>query len=649
LLRFDEQSDADQALVEKVRKQKQVAQPNHDRWREQAEKRYALYRSFRSFKKDWRDVGPNDRDDFWQNARRTFGTELFIPHCFATVETTVPKMLSQLVRPQVKPLEQDAEANTLPMQQTIDAQMAQIHYNLTLQDVGKTGLIYGLGIQKVRWRYSTRSRPYLAPVTVLGAAGPSHFKKVEQDYVDFDDPEAIWVDPFDWFYDDNGWDMQTIEFCIHRTWRTRQYIKERVQAKDWRNIEESDLESLEPTGSGEWDRVMEGRLEARGFADVNRTRDRDLHEVWEYHDRNEVITVLDNNIVVASGPNPYWHGKLPFQIYRPTKVPGELPGIGEIEPIEDLQREINEMRTQRRDNAVLVLNKPFAYWDGLVDPDEIRFGAGTLIPTPGDPRELIRPLDVGDIPGSGYQEEAALVSDIEKTSGISETVAGGNSNAASVATATGAQLVQQAASLRVQNKLRLLEEELMVPTVEQFGELNQQKIRTPRDIRLPGMPELEPAEGSVLPTQRWQWITVGPDSLQGKFEYTVDSGASQPDNIPQMRQDAQMKYQMLGQNPMIEQRKMLAEVMHDLGFKDPERFLAPPGPNFPAIDPNVVGQLLVQAGVDQNVVQQALQQGQAAAMQAGATNQEGSPGAEQQRAGAAPDQQEGAPALNGQP
>jgi hypothetical protein len=33
------------------------------------------------------------------NARRTFGTELFIPHCYATVETTVPKMLSQLVRP----------------------------------------------------------------------------------------------------------------------------------------------------------------------------------------------------------------------------------------------------------------------------------------------------------------------------------------------------------------------------------------------------------------------------------------------------------------------------------------------------------------------------------------------------------------------
>jgi hypothetical protein len=435
--------------------------------------------------------------------------------------------------------------------------------------------------------------------------------------------------------------MRTIEFAIHRTWRTRDYLAKRVKAGDWRNIELSDIESLEPSGTGEWNKVMQGRMEARGFADINRDRDSQLHEVWEYHDGEEIITVLNNEIVVASGPNPYWHGKLPFQIYRPTKVPGEFPGIGEIEPIEDLQREINEMRTQRRDNAVLVLNKPFAYWDGLVDPDEIRFGAGTLIPTPGDPRELIRPLDVGDIPGSGYQEEAALVSDIEKVSGISETVAGGSSDAASTATATGAQLVQQAASLRVQNKLRLMEEELIGPTVEQFGELNQQKIRTPRHVRLPGSPELEPQPGSVLPTQRWSWIEVGPDNVAGKFEYSVDAGASQPDNIPQMRQDAQMKFQILGQNPMADQRKVLIEIMHDLGFTDPERFLAPPGPNFPTLDPNVVGQTLVNAGVPEEVVQQALQQGQQAAAQQGATPvQEG---------GAAGDQQAGQPQGNGGP
>lgn len=649
MIRFDDQTPEDRELVEKVRRAKKRQDPHHERWREQAEKRYALYRSFRSFKNDWRDVGPNDRDDFWRSARRTFGTELFIPHCFATVETTVPKMLSELQRPLIKPLDRDSEGNTLPMQQTIDAQMAQIKFNLTTQDVAKTGLIYGLGIAKQLWRYDTCKRSYLAPVTVPIDGGPTHHKKVDENYVEFDDPDSVWVDPFDFFYDDNGWDMRTIEFAIHRTWRTKDYLRKRVDAGDWRNITSEDLDSLEPTGTGEWDRVMQGRLEARGFADLNRNRDQVLHEVWEYHDGKELITVLDNNIVVASGPNPYWHGQLPFAIYRPTKVPGEFPGIGEIEPIEDLQREINEMRTQRRDNAVLVLNKPFAYWDGLVDPDDIKFGAGTLIPTPGDPRELIRPLDVGEIPGSSYQEEAAIITDIEKVSGISETVAGGNSNAASVATATGAQLVQQAASLRVQNKLRLLEEEFSAVVVEQFGELNQQKIRTPRDIRIPGMPTLEPEPGSVMPTQRWQWITVGPDSLRGRFEYSVDAGASQPDNIPQMRQDAQMKYQMLGQNPMIEQRKMLADVMHDLGFKDPERFLAPPGPNFPAIDPNVVGQLLVQAGVDQQVVQQALQQGQAAAMQAGATNQEGGPAGEQQRNGGPPEDQPQEAISNGQP
>ena len=65
-----------------------------------------------------------------------------------------------------------------------------------------------------------------------------------------------------------------------------------------------------------------------------------------------------------------WHKQLPFSAFRPT-VSGikTLDGIGEIEPLEDLIQEMDTLRSQRRDNATLVLQKTFAYMDGVVDPE----------------------------------------------------------------------------------------------------------------------------------------------------------------------------------------------------------------------------------------------------------------------------------------
>ena len=50
LIRYDEQSDADQALVDLVRRKKDEANPYHQRWRGIAERRYAMYRSYQDFK-----------------------------------------------------------------------------------------------------------------------------------------------------------------------------------------------------------------------------------------------------------------------------------------------------------------------------------------------------------------------------------------------------------------------------------------------------------------------------------------------------------------------------------------------------------------------------------------------------------------------
>jgi hypothetical protein len=93
-----------------------------------------------------------------------------------------------------------------------------------------------------------------------------------------------------------------------------------------------------------------------------------------------------------------------------------MVGIGEIEPIEDLAEEMNTLRSQRRDAATMALNAPYAYYDGLVDPADLKWGPNVAIPVPGDPRELLFQLPVKDVPASGYQEAAEIKADIEQAS-----------------------------------------------------------------------------------------------------------------------------------------------------------------------------------------------------------------------------------------
>jgi hypothetical protein len=46
---------------------------------------------------------------------------------------------------------------------------------------------------------------------------------------------------------------------------------------------------------------------------------------------------------------------LPFQVYRPTPLQKQMVGIGDLEPLEHLQRELDTLRSQRRDAATMAL------------------------------------------------------------------------------------------------------------------------------------------------------------------------------------------------------------------------------------------------------------------------------------------------------
>ena len=577
----------EEALKQRVREDFDQAEERHKSHRRPWERYYGMYRSYREMADAYSSATPPGRDEILRDAQGEWGAELVIPYVFSTVETILPRMLSSRPRMLVMPRNRRSEDNAPHMRQLIDGQQERIRYELKLQDTGKSGLIYGLGIQKVFWRLEKTKRRVLVP----GATGP------EPGFVEggWDDPDVEDVDIFDFFWDPFASELEKCRYVIHRTWRDHRYVMDRVKAGVWREMTDEDVRSLGP--GSKYDEVIDARMVAAGHRDWQ-TRGNQLHEVWEWWDRrdNQVVTMLDREVPVQQGDEPYWHGELPFVSFRPTTSGmKQLPGIGEPETIEDLVREMNTLRRQRRDNAALKLAQVFAYAEGFVNPDDLVFFPGAAIETQGEPRDLLFPINVGDIPNSGYQEEANLQADIERTTGISDPVSGAGDASQ---TATGVQLVQAAANVRIQMKTRRLEAELVKPACRMFGGMNQQKILSNREIRIPAPPQ--PGQ----PERRWAWVELGPSELMGEFDYEPEGGSTAPENVPQMRQDALQFMQTFGNDPQIDPLMSREHALTLFGVKQPHQWVRPE----PV--PQSLPDVLVQMGADPELIKEAIEQAQ---------------------------------------
>lgn len=576
------------ALSQRVVDRFEVADPEHRQHRDRWDGFMGQYHSYTDFKRSYASSAPRDRDKIMSDGIREFGADLYIPHTFTVIETILPRMLSNRPRMLFLPRDRDSARNTENMRWMLDAQQERLAYELTLQTTGKTGLILGLGVQKCWWDYYVRDRYVIARRRLLPG-----WRRATVRSVDRDDPCVEDVDPYDFLWEPTADRIANAGWVIHRTWRSTEYVLDRFRTGEWDllpDAREITAEDLRENRLGEWESVWKVRRQAQGYTGSSVAREgAELHEVWEFHTRDEVITVLDRQTPVRYVGNPAWHGELPFHVYRPTEIPHCMVGKGEPEPIESLQDEINTVRSMRLDHAILRMQAPIFYEDGVLDPHTIRWGPGYMnaVQTGGQNiRDMLMPMQVGDLPISSYREIEELRSDIERASGISDQTAGAT---LASETATGAQLVQASANVRIQLKTRRMERELIAGVSRQMVLLNQQRIVSNRDVRIPTVPQ----PGSGL-DQAWAWRSVGPSELAGMWEIVPEGGSTAPDNVPQDRSDAQALMPLIG-NPMLNARALLPVVLEKLGLRHVEAYLAP-DTHVPSQTLDAIMQMLVVQG-----------------------------------------------------
>jgi len=572
--------------------------------KETLNRRFEQYRGFKRWKDDWIKAGPNDRDGLLRDSKQTWGAQLHIPLSYRTIETMVPRAIAHRPRLIYLPRKEIWEENVHNIRLLVDAQQDQIDIDLPFQAVMRSGRIYGLGVGKSYWdkRYALRRR--LKRSVLGGGYAPG---KLEHACV-FDDPTFEDVDIFDFMWDPYGSDMRTCEWVVHRVWMSLDRCLERIESGAWNTVtaQALDEDKLRGMGAGQkYDEVWQDRMNASGLPSfATAPRGEQVHEVWEWHNGQEVITILDRCAAVQSAESPSV-GMIPFHVYRPTPLQKQMIGIGDLEPLEHLQRELDTLRSQRRDAATLALAAGYIYDDGAIAEDDLQYGPNAAIPvTNADVRTALMPIPRQDVPGSAYQDEQVIRQDFDAVSGISDSLDPNNSVAS---TATEAQLVQASLSARIALASRRFEIEIVRGVAKCWLYLNQRMIVQQREVRIPD--NAGGAGGHEDDADhRWKWFQVGPGELQGEFEIIPEGGSMAARNIPQDRQDAQTFLGPMMQNPYIDPKRPLMRGLELLGIRDPEAWLKQTDPPVPPL----ALEALQKMGVNPALIKRAVQVAQAA-------------------------------------
>lgn len=503
-------------------------------------------------------------------------SNVFIPMAFSTVETVVPRLVSNRPEIDIMPREKTDEAHAKIMSQLIDYQWDMMNMNVMMPEAVKELCIYGTVIIKAGWKYKTQTnqKREVADETIpeMGMV------QTEQEEVIYDAPTVELVDLYDFYPDPSGTSIDTMKWCIHRTVRTKAYLKEMAKNKIYKNV------NLVINGSGMKASDDDEKSQRRATDGISLPPlDEDSVELLEYWEDDRVVVIADRSVVIRDEKNPFEHGKKPFIHCVDQKVPHEFYGIGEIEPIETLCYELNDRRNQRMDNVTLILNRMWKIKNSAnVDEDELVSDAGGVVHT--DDMDGIDVLAMPDVTASSYQEEALIKGDIQQTSGVTDYTKGANSGTSSNDTATGISLLQEAGNARFRMKSQNIEDMLIKRLGEFMVSMNEQFVTEPQVLRIVGDDGIE-------------WKQVKPDEIQGQFDVQVVAGSTVVTNEAVDKKQTMEMFSLLNGNPLVDQRELLKTVILAINPKANTEKLLPPQQAQPGSIPGMGDQMGADGGM----------------------------------------------------
>lgn len=389
------------ALIEKWKKRFNRAETYLRPYRAKWLRMYKLYRAYQ------------------EKVNYAYQTRLMPPIAFQIVETVASRMVTAKRKTRILPREKkDVDSKS------IQAWDDLVNYDFDIMKLQKklprwvkSAITFGNGIAMVTW--------------------------LTDESVDHDDPFLAICDLWDILPAPETEDLEEdCPWLIRRVLKSKEKIEREEKARG-ENALYKNINLLQPKQIEDWKQerydinikkmgqIQSAGSGAQGDSVIKVSSEKyereKLIEVWECYDFEEgkLVTIGNREILMRNDENPYQevnHGRIFLNLYD-HEVNWELWAIGHIEPVETTIVEIADLRNQRMDDVILMLDPVIKIRkDSGISKNDIIFA-------PGAKWELRKMDDVvverlPDISLMGVNEERMLHDEIEKTLAISEYVQG---------------------------------------------------------------------------------------------------------------------------------------------------------------------------------------------------------------------------------
>lgn len=447
----------------------------------------------------------NDQEELYRtfiNAQNyPHNARVFDPRTFRVIETITPRMVANEPTGTFYPQEMGDEstAHIFSALLKYDWRRADMFEKLVMS--AKSMLIFGTFFGRTYWDNSSRTRTMMEPKKVGGRLiwVPTKIKKV---VTEFDGPNYELLNIYDCFPDPNSTSLKNMRWFIYRTFKTFEELTRENDARGaeyWKNLDElksaiADKKSKKAGGKPDDMQYREHRRVMLSSEDLTGQDEssaeftvliRYTADGWCYY-------IPEYDVIVREVENPYFHGELPLVYGVDYPYPGELYGMGEIEPIDRIQRAINAVLNQRLDNVQLTLNTMWKVKKNAdVDMNTLFSAPGNII-TMGD-LNAVEPVVTPDVTGGTFvQTMNYLTGALQNGSGITDYTTGLNTGENTQNdTATGVRLIQQEANSQFKLKIQLFNHMIVEKIANHWKDLRIQFTTEEQLLRIVGKDQVE--------------------------------------------------------------------------------------------------------------------------------------------------------------
>ena len=479
-----------------------------------------------------------------------YRSRVFDPKSFAAIEKIVPRMVANRPRGEFRPREAGDITAVKIVGELFDYDWERARMFLKLVNLVKPTMIFGTGIGRIPWRFERRKIRYSEPLISFRSIQIGKTEKSKMKIV-YDGPDFENCNLYDCYPDPQATNFDDARWFLHKTFPT---INELEKINDtgsekasYKNL--SQLKELIKEGTGTGDDTYRTKSRSISGASDYTAKDKTLDQfemVTMYTPERWVSIASKYNLLLRDIPNPYYHGNIPFVKLVDYPLPNEWFGLGEIEPIERLQRGINAVINQRLDNVNQILNTGWKVdTTAGVDLSSLVSRPGMIVKT----RRMdgVQRIEVPDVTGSAFADtytflQASLVDAL----GIQDyTVRTGQTTPSGQKTATGLRQMQEEANARFKLKIQIFEDEVIKQIAEQWLQLRQQFTTRPQVLRITGKDAIEHLrnetdfkERAVMTGDGYQpklqgedtghaHLLMEPNDIVGEYDFVPEAGSTQ--------------------------------------------------------------------------------------------------------------------------